>query len=256
MKDRFTVDGNVLTAHISSPTHEITRENPGVVIAHEFPTRTGSGTNSTVRMPVFADLIATETGFAAMAFASRGMNGCEGNFSLDGWRRDLKGAIDLLVDKTGCHDIWIIGFGIGGSLGIQVAVTDSRIRGVATVAAPADFDYWARNPRKLLVWGREVGVVHDLDFPDSLDHWASQLRDFKTAESAKRLNDKALLVLHGNEDDIVPLLDARVIASTYSESELHVIKGAGHHLRHDPRAMAILLGWLERQRKYLHGRGN
>ena len=27
-----------------------------------------------------------------------------------------------------------------------------------------------------------------------------------------------------------------------------MIAGAGHRLRHDPRAIAVLLGWLDRQR--------
>ena len=31
-------------------------------------------------------------------------------------------------------------------------------------------------------------------------------------------------------------------------AELRIISGAGHRLRHDPRALAILLGWLERQK--------
>jgi putative redox protein len=29
---------------------------------------------------------------------------------------------------------------------------------------------------------------------------------------------------------------------------MRVIDGAGHRLRHDPRAMAMLFGWLDRQR--------
>ena len=29
--------------------------------------------------------------------------------------------------------------------------------------------------------------------------------------------------------------------------ELRLVNGAGHRLRHDPRAVAVLLGWLERQ---------
>jgi putative redox protein len=28
---------------------------------------------------------------------------------------------------------------------------------------------------------------------------------------------------------------------------MRVIDGAGHRLRHDPRAMAVLMGWLDRQ---------
>jgi hypothetical protein len=29
--------------------------------------------------------------------------------------------------------------------------------------------------------------------------------------------------------------------------DFRILAGAGHHLRHDPRAVSILLGWLERQ---------
>jgi putative redox protein len=29
--------------------------------------------------------------------------------------------------------------------------------------------------------------------------------------------------------------------------ELRLITGAGHGLRHDPRAVAVLIGWLDRQ---------
>ena len=30
-------------------------------------------------------------------------------------------------------------------------------------------------------------------------------------------------------------------------AELRILPGAGHRLRHDPRAIAVLLGWLDRQ---------
>jgi acetyl esterase/lipase len=48
----------------------------------------------------------------------------------------------------------------------------------------------------------------------------------------------------------VPLQDAqramRLIRSR--AAELRIVSGAGHRLRHDPRAVAILLGWLDRER--------
>lgn len=252
MKGQFIVDDNTLKAHIaSSPSATSAEKHPGVVVAHEFPTLT-SGSSSTATMSALAEHIATETGFSVLVFAARGMQGCEGNFSLDGWRRDLVGAVDFLADSTDCENIWIIGFGTGGALGIRVAAADGRVRGVASVAAPADFSYWASNPRKILVWGRKVGVIHDEDFPASLNSWAAQLREHNTIESAQKLGDKDLLVIHGNDDELVPVLDARAIASVHPKPELHTIKGAKHHLRHDPRVIAILLGWLERQRDTPH----
>jgi len=41
---------------------------------------------------------------------------------------------------------------------------------------------------------------------------------------------------------------SRVLAEAHGSAELQVIAGAGHRLRHDPRAIAMLLGWLDRQR--------
>ena len=58
-----------------------------------------------------------------------------------------------------------------------------------------------------------------------------------------------LLLVHGTDDEVVPSLDARVLAGQHGSADLRMIAGAGHHLRHDPRAIAILLGWLDRQRR-------
>jgi len=41
------------------------------------------------------------------------------------------------------------------------------------------------------------------------------------------------------------------LAEAHGSAELRVITGAGHRLRHDPRAVAVLLGWLDRQKSLL-----
>lgn len=249
MDSRFTVDSNELTAHLARPARAPSVQ-PAVVIVHGFPTEAGGGINSTMTMPALADLIAAETGFAALTYASRGVAGSAGDFSLDGWRRDLAGAIDFLTAEVNCDGVWLIGFGTGGALAV-VAGRDPRVRGVAAVAAPADFEDWARNPRKLLVWAREVGVVRDPEFPRRFDRWAAEIRAVRAVEAAESLGGRSLLVLHGSDDETVPVFDARVLADAHPGSDLRIISGAGHHLRHDPRAVAVLLGWLERQRRSL-----
>ena len=66
--------------------------------------------------------------------------------------------------------------------------------------------------------------------------------------AAHRLDRRPLLVLHWVEDVEVPIDDARALADAgRPNSELRVVQGAGHRLRHDPRAIATLLGWLARQ---------
>lgn len=68
----------------------------------------------------------------------------------------------------------------------------------------------------------------------------------KNAERVAKTGAR-LLVLHGSNDDAVPQLDALAIADAHGDSELRLIDGARHHLRHDPRAMAIALGFITRR---------
>ena len=52
--------------------------------------------------------------------------------------------------------------------------------------------------------------------------------------------------MHGEEDDSVQVSDARQLVNAHGSAELSLFEGAGHRLRHDPRAVAVLLGWLDR----------
>ena len=66
--------------------------------------------------------------------------------------------------------------------------------------------------------------------------------------TALQVAPRPLLVLHGSDDESVPLFDARVLSDGHGAAELRIISGAAHDLRNDPRAVAILLGWLDRER--------
>jgi len=59
----------------------------------------------------------------------------------------------------------------------------------------------------------------------------------------------SILIVHGTEDDVVSSLEARALSDAHGNTDMRLIEGAGHHLRHDPRAIAILLGWLDKQRR-------
>jgi putative redox protein len=119
---------------------------------------------------------------------------------------------------------------------------------VATLSARADFDDWAAEPERFLQHAREIGVVTDPAFPADFDEWARQLSEIRAEDLVTKLHPRPLLIVHGDEDDVVPVTDARSLAAAYGEgAELRIVKGAGHRIRHDPRGVAVLLGWLERQ---------
>ena len=119
------------------------------------------------------------------------------------------------------------------------------------MAAPADYNDWYRNPRRLLLHAREVGVVRSEKFPPSFDKWAGEFKEINPEKAAAALAPRPLLILHGEADDLVPSTDARALAEAHQSAELRIIGGGGHEMRHDPRAIAVLLGWLARQRNAL-----
>jgi putative redox protein len=198
--------------------------------------------------PELADRIATELGWFVLVFTFRGCGDSGGDFSMGGWLDDLRAAARHLRHVEGVRGVWVAGFGTGGALALCAAASDPEIRGVATLGAPADFDDWASHPRRLLQHAREVGVIHRREFPTSFDGWARNLRDVRAVSCANDLAPRPLLLLHGLDDDAVPVFDARVLADAHGSADLRIIDGASHQLRHDPRAIAILLGWLDLQR--------
>jgi pimeloyl-ACP methyl ester carboxylesterase len=223
---------------------------PGLVLCHGFPTGPIDARRSAGTFPELMDRVANEMGWAAMTFNFRGCGDSQGDFSLLGWMQDLRAAIDHLGEQVKLDHVWVAGSSTGGSLALCSAVDDERVAGVALLGARADFDDWAGQPRRFLEHARDIGAVRTPGFPPQFDAWARELRLFRPLEAARKFAPRPLLVVHGGEDDTVPGADARQLAEAHGAAELRVIPGAGHRLRHDPRAVAVLLGWLDRQRSH------
>ena len=170
---------------------------------------------------------------------------------MQGWVDDLRAAVEHLRAEANPLGVWLLGTHTGGSLATCIAANDPRIRGVAVLGARADFDDWASNPRRFLEHAREVGAVRTPGFPTQFDEWTREFRRFRPVSAANRMAPRSLLVLHGDDDESVPTSDARQLAQAHGSAELKILPGAGHRLRHDPRAVAVLMGWLDRQKSAL-----
>lgn len=250
MNGRFTSSGLELACHLVEPAARLTAPRaryPGVLMCHGFPVGPIDARHSAGTFPELMDRVAN-SGWVAMTFTFRGCGQSEGSFSLRGWVDDLRAAIEHLQATGNPDGIWLIGTGGGGSLAVVVAADDARVRGVAALAPRADFDDWAAQPRRFLEHAREIGAVRDPKFPTHFDAWAREFRAFRPLDAARRLAPRPLLVVHGDDDEYVPPVDGRLFAQAHGSAELRILTGAGHRLRHDPRAVATLLGWLERQR--------
>lgn len=245
-------DGVVLEAHVALPDPEAqVADQVGVIFCHGFPSGDVWAERTGADLPGLADRSAEVMGWAAMSFRFRGCGTSTGDFSLQGWVEDVAAAIDYLHSNQRAETIWLCGFGTGGALSVVAAADDKRVGGVAVAGSPADFDDWAANPNRLLAHAKRVGAITKPSFPADIEEWKDQLGRIQAIRSVESLVPRPLLVLHGSEDELVPHFDARLLADAHGQADLRVIQGAGHQLRHDPRAIAVLIGWLGRQRTSL-----
>jgi uncharacterized protein len=247
MDERFTSGGLSLACHIARPSRG-TEPGPAVIICHGFPIGPLDARRSAMTYPELMDRVAREVGLAAMAFNFRGCGESDGDFSLQGWVTDLRNAIGHVMDATGSTGVVLVGTNTGGSIAICVGADDPRVIAAALLGPRADFDDWGDHPRRFLEHAREIGAVHDPRFPLSIDEWSREFRRFRPVASARRFAPRPMIVMHGEDDDSVPVSDARQLVNAHGEAELAVFAGAGHRLRHDPRAVAVLLGWIDRVR--------
>ena len=239
-----------LASHLKEPPGGIDREAdvPGLVLCHGFPIGPIDARSSAGTFPQLIDRVAIEVGIPAMTFTFRGCGTSAGDFSLQGWIDDLRAAIEHAMRSFGVSRIVLLGTNTGGSIAICVAADDPRVSAAALLSPRADFDDWADHPRRFLDHAREIGAVRTPGFPANMDDWSRAFRRFRPIAAAKRFAPRPLLVMHGEDDESVPTTDARQLAQAHGNAELTLLQGAGHRLRHDPRAIAILMGWLERVR--------
>ncbi|MFV0316049.1 MAG: alpha/beta hydrolase family protein [Microthrixaceae bacterium] len=242
----FESAGLTLSGHLAEPSHH-SADPPGLVLCHGFPTRGRESPQSGISFPELANRIASELGWMVLTMNFRGCGKAEGQFSLQGWLDDVAAAV-AHVDELGAAGVWLAGYGTGGSLAVVEGARNPVVRGVAAMATPSDFDDWAKHPRRLLLHARQVQVIKDPEFPPSFDQWAAELKSVRPKVGAAQLAPRPLLVMHGDRDDLTPLDNSIAIAESHGAAEMRVLSGAGHELRHDPRAVAMFMGWLRRQR--------
>lgn len=246
MHETMDSDGLRLVSHFARPPGFA--RVPGLVLCHGFPQGPRGGPSSASTYPELAERLAREPGWAVLTFNFRGTGASAGDFSLDGWLADLRRAVDVLSERADVGGVWLAGSSTGGSLAICLAADDERVRGVATLAAPASFSEWAADPARLLADARALGIIRRADFPPDPAAWGRVIAEVSPLTAAAKLAPRPLLLIHGDQDEVVPLADARALyEAAYGVADLRVVAGAGHRLRHDPRAVALLIGWLARQ---------
>ncbi len=219
---------------------------PALCICHGIPA--GPPHPGDRGYPLLAERFCS-AGFMTMIFNFRGTGASRGNLDILGWCRDLKAAINYLctcpeVDKT---RLSLLGFSGGAAASAYVASHEPRVTSIALCACPARFGFLTerQDATSLIDHFRHIGVIRDKDFPQSVDEWLNGFEHISPIEWVDKLASIPLLIVHGEQDEVVPLSHAWSLYEKAGEpKKIVIIPGGRHKLRLDERAMDAVSGWL------------
>jgi len=207
--------------------------------------------------PLIAEKFSKQ-GFVSFIFNFRGTGESEGNFDMPGWTRDLKAAIDYLlqVDAVDKARLSLMGFSGGAMASVYCAAKDNRVSSVVACACPARFfgisDF--SKIEQFLLHCRQVGIIRDNSFPPSVEKWARGFEEVKPVKWIDKISPRPLLIIHGENDHTVPLSHARQLYRKAKEpKEISIIPGAEHKLRLSEPAMNTALAWLKKVNGLVEG---
>jgi fermentation-respiration switch protein FrsA (DUF1100 family) len=194
-----------------------------------------------------------EKDYATLFVNFRGTGESGGNFHLGGWYEDLTAVVRYALGELAGRftGLYLAGFSAGGALAIECAAEHGGINGVAAFAPPARLTevFPRAHVLSFLEVAREVGIIKDTHFPPSPDWFYDDMEKHEAIDYVSRVSPVPLLVVHGDEDETVPVEQGRMLYDAAGEPrELVILPGGKHRLRQDPRSLECLQDWLSRLR--------
>jgi pimeloyl-ACP methyl ester carboxylesterase len=143
-------------------------------------------------------------------------------------------AFKALAPHANIQSLYCLGFSRGGGIAILHAAADHRVKKLATWSAVSDMvNYWSPETAKL--W-KEKGVMHTpnsrtgQDMPmyyQLYEDLQQNAEKFDIGKAAAALSIP-FLVVHGSEDETLPLKMALDLKAKNNNAQLHIVKNSGH----------------------------
>jgi fermentation-respiration switch protein FrsA (DUF1100 family) len=191
-------------------------------------------------------------GVAVCFFNFRGTGLSGGDFSLGGWAIDLDTLLDAAQGARGAFEgcgggrIVLMGFSGGGAVSIICAARRRGLAGVAALSSPAAFSrlLTREGMGDFIAHAHAIGIIRDPSFPSSQDQYYEEMLAYNPIDFVERVSPTPLLVIHGDEDDTVPVDEAySLYEAAAGPKELYIVAGGGHKLRLNPEAMDKAVAW-------------
>ncbi len=186
-------------------------------------------------------------GIPALRFSFSGNGESEGKFTdstISKEVEDLGAVLDRLKEHTVCY----VGHSMGGAVGVLRASEDSRIRLLVSLAGMVHTKAFAQ---------REFGDVT----PDEGFMWdepdcplsGGYMADLTQIDTVVNLGVEITvpwLLVHGDEDDVVPIADSHdILAKANNRAQLVTIEGANHVFSDESTPVMVekVIAWIKTQ---------
>jgi putative redox protein len=231
---------------LSGVLHHPPQGTPGgaVILCH------GMESNKDSDKLVYLSRALAERGIMALRFDFSYVGESSGRFediTYSGEVDDL-GAAHSLVKGRNPGKIAVLGSSMGGTVALLFAAEELSLAALVTVAAPLHPEKFPRRvltPQQVAQW-RARGFTYYNGQRINLSLLAD-LESINVSDAAKKITSP-VLILHGDQDEVVPVEEAHELYACLANSKRLSILPATDHRLSDPRVMqhaiAEALEWL------------
>jgi uncharacterized protein len=188
-----------------------------------------------------------KAGVTALRFSFSGNGASGGKFTRSTITKeveDLGAVIDAVREKSICY----VGHSMGGAVGVLRAANDPRIHALISLAGMVHTKAFAEREFGMVKAG-EGFMWDDTNCPLSQEYMADMAKIGSVINEAPKIKVPWLL-LHGTEDDVVPIQESREIFARANEPKRLVeLKGANHVFagEHTAPMVSEVVKWVQSQ---------
>ena len=219
-------NGNNLCGILSNPT--LKEENPIIILCHGFATSKDSSSN------LMMEKILNEKGFSTFRFDFFGHGESEGDLAditLSQAVDDIISAIEFLKSSD-YKKIGLVGSSFGGMAGI-LAVSESKDIYILALKSPVSdlYELLIQNGENFIKDWKEKGFINyqsgDSENFKLKYSFFEDVKKFNAYKVAQKIKIPTLIV-HGDNDESVPIQQSKKLVSLIKNCELRIIEGADH----------------------------
>jgi len=247
---RFFTVTNEAGERLACWLHEADKEKHITLVLHGFPGDAKGG--SLERAETLK-----QNGVNACRFEYRGCGDSEGESTectIETAFDDARLVLAILKDR-GYENISLVGSSFGGAVALKLALEEDVETMVLCAPAPdlTHPDEWAQHTT-LEEW-KDKGFFEIPDMDDPENSFKVSFQYYLDAkenilfEPARDIKVRTL-ILHGDQDDVVPLKDSQKLAENMPHALLIVLEGADHKLEVDgsrSESMRIMREWFQQE---------